>query len=332
LRKLRQHRGDETWSQADRHACGNENEVFVPSPFVFWPSLACVLFLIIGLFAVRREFAAALGLDKLVVLGRVFFAAPLAVFGAEHLAGPRILMQGVPVWMPGRLFWAYLVGFALVAAAISIILMKYVRLSAALLGVMILLFVLMIHLPRAARNPRDLFAWTIVFRELAFAGGVWALAGTQTEAWRIRGSHWLIVLGRVLIAVTAIFFGVEHFLRPGGVPGVPLNKLIPAWIPLRIVWGYLTGAVLLAAGAGLLVKKQARSAATALGLMITLLVFCIYLPMLVASVRASQVIEGLNYFADTMFFGGAILLLAAALPKDVPAQAQPSLSRKAGAN
>jgi hypothetical protein len=56
--------------------------------------------------------------------------------------------------------------------------------------------------------------------------------------------------------------------------------------------------------------------------------------MLVAAVRSSQVIEGLNYFADTLFFGGAILLLAAALPKDNPAHAQPSsnLSRKAGAS
>jgi hypothetical protein len=42
---------------------------------------------------------------------------------------------------------------------------------------------------------------------------------------------------------------------------------------------------------------------------------------MIASASAADVgvkIEGLNYFFDTLFFGGAVLALANALPKDAP--------------
>jgi hypothetical protein len=57
------------------------------------------------------------------------------------------------------------------------------------------------------------------------------------------------------------------------------------------------------------VNKKTRLAATYLGLMILLLVLFEYLPLLVASPAD---IVSVNYFFDTLAFGGAILLLAGA--------------------
>lgn len=145
------------------------------SRFIFWPCFAGVIVLAIGFFAVRKELSAALGLDKLIVLGRVLYAAPLALFGAEHLVAAQFIMQVVPPWMPGRLFWTYFVGLCLLAAALSIVLAMHVRWSAALLTIMFFLFVAMIHLPNAAANPRDRFAWAVAARDLAFAAGACAL-------------------------------------------------------------------------------------------------------------------------------------------------------------
>jgi len=298
-------------------------------PYIVWLLFAGVTFFVIGLFAVRRELLAAHRLDKVIVLGSVFFAVPLAVFGAEHLALAKVVMNVVPAWIPAHLFWTYFVGFALLAAAASIVVMKHVRLSATLLGVMFFLFVLLIHLPNAAAKPGDRFLWAVALRDLAFGGGAWALAGTQTEEWRVRGSSSPIVMGRLCIAVPAVFFGVEHFLHPEFAPGVPLEKLTPAWIPVRVFWGYFTGAVLIAAGAALLVNKRTRAAAAWLGAVITLLVLFIYVPILAAARQPSEGIEGINYVADTLLFGGAVLLLAAAMPRDHPAQAAPSPSAHA---
>jgi hypothetical protein len=72
--------------------------------------------------------------------------------------------------------------------------------------------------------------------------------------------------------------------------------------------------VLLVTGACLLINKKARLAATCLGIMILLMVLVIYLPILIDI--PLDIGNGLNYFADTMLFSGAALLLADALPKE----------------
>src|SRR5260370_13104887 len=114
---------------------------------------------------------------------------------------------------------------------------------------------------------------------MSFAGGSWILAAIEMKV-RCKSKH--ISVGRVLIAIAALFFGVEHFLHPAACPGVPLEKPIPAWIPARLLIGYLTGAILLVAGASILLAKKTRMAATYLGTWIVLLVLFIYGPILIA--------------------------------------------------
>jgi uncharacterized membrane protein YkgB len=90
------------------------------------------------------------------------------------------------------------------------------------------------------------------------------------------------------------------------------------WIPGRLLIGYVTGAILVVAGAGMLLGKKTRMAATYLGSWVVLLVVCVYGPILIAALRDPSVamqIEGINYFADTLLFGGAILALASATPR-----------------
>jgi hypothetical protein len=76
----------------------------------------------------------------------------------------------------------------------------------------------------------------------------------------------------------------------------------------------------------MLVKKYPRTAATWLGLVITLLVLFIYLPILAVAVQPSEINEGLNYFGDTLLFGGMALLLAAAIQGTNPARSPASSS------
>ena len=283
------------------------------STFALWPCIALAVFLVAGLIAYRKEVAAAFGLEKLVVLGPVFVAAPLATFGAEHLAGPRFLMQMVPPWMPARLFWAYFVGFALFAAAISFIVKKYLRWSATLLAIMFFLFVAMIHLPNLVAHSHERLFWTIPLRELAFAGGVLAFAGTQQPNWRLQRSNAFVLIGRVIVGITLIFFGVENCLHPRSAPGVPLVKMTPSWVPLPAFWGYLVGVILVAAGVAILLNWRARLAATSVGLLMTLLTLVLYFPILVMAHGTAEIVEGVNYVADTLMFGGTTLLLASAL-------------------
>jgi uncharacterized membrane protein len=276
---------------------------------------AGIIVFVIALWAARTDIAQARGLDKFVALGNLCFAVPLAAFGALHLSAVEFVTPMVPSYMPWPMFWGYFFGFALLAASLSIATKILVGWSGLLWGIAMFLFVAMMDIPGALADPRDRFGWTLAIREMAFGGGGWILAG---NAMRGQGGSRLITVGRVVVAITAMFYGVEHFLHPLSRPGVPLEKLMPAWIPARLLIGYLTGAILLGAGAFMLLDKKPRMAATYLGTWIVLLVVFIYGPILIASLldpTTAIKIEGINYFFDTLLFAGTILALASATPR-----------------
>lgn len=266
----------------------------------------------IALFAATNEIALARGIDKIAALTPLCIAIPLAVFGSEHLSSPQSLLALVPSYVAWRMFWVYFVGFALIAAALSIATGRQVRWSGLLFGAMMFLFVAMLHLPGAIRAGGRIL-WTIVFREMSFGGSGWILAGIAlAKVGDARGKP-LITAGRALIAIAAIVFGVQHFLHPLGLPGVPLVKEMPQWVPARTFIDYVTGASLIVAGVCFLLAWKTRIAATYLGAWILLLVVAIYGPVLIGALadpRPAVQVEGLNYFADTLLFGGAILSVA----------------------
>ncbi|HVH67192.1 MAG TPA: hypothetical protein VM716_04940 [Gemmatimonadales bacterium] len=165
-----------------------------------------------------------------------------------------------------------------------------------------------------------------MFRESSFGSAGWIFAGTALDGWRGQGSSTLITVGRVLVTIALILFGIEHFLHATLLPGVPLRKEMPTWIPGagRELIDYVTGAALLVTGGGsILLHRNARTAATWLGAWILLLVLVIYGPVLIAALSqpgTAVKVEGINYFADTLLFAGAILALAKATPRADMAQ------------
>ncbi|MGA7159709.1 MAG: hypothetical protein WBZ48_01825 [Bacteroidota bacterium] len=280
-------------------------------------STAILLFLI-GVWAAKNDIAEARKLGKIVALSNLCFAIPLAAFGALHLFGPKFVIDIVPEYMPWRLFWVYFVGFALIAASLSIATKIGVRWSGLMFGIMMFLFVAMIHLPGALSQPHNRIIWTIVFREMSFGGAGWILAGNAMDSSRSQGKGTLMTVGRVFVMLAVILFGIEHFLHPIGLPGVPLEKEMPTWVPGRVLIGYVTGAALLITGGSILLARNTWKVATCLGGWILLMVLTIYGPVLIVALSESDTsgkVEGINYFADTLLFAGTILALARATPR-----------------
>ena len=273
-------------------------------------SAAGLALFVIGLLAARTEIVRARGLGKIVALTHLCFAIPLAVFGAEHLSAGAFMTGMVPAYIPWHLFWVYFIGLALIAASLSMATKIQVRWSGLMFGIMMFLFVAMLHFPGAVANGGRI-PWTIVFRESSFGGGAWVLAGIAMGG--SRGGKSLVTVGRVLIAFAALFFGVQHFLHPLGLPGVPLEKEMPTWVPVRVLIDYLTGTGLMVAGVCFLSGRKVRVAATYLGAWIVLAVVVIYGPFLIGALADPSTavkVEGLNYFADTLLFAAVILSLA----------------------
>lgn len=283
----------------------------------FWPAFAGIAILVLGLAHVRREWVAARGWDRLIVLGPVFVASPLAAFGAEHLVLGRTMAPMVPSWIPAHVFWIYFVGLGLLAAAVSLALGKCVRWSALLLALLFLIFVATMDLPGAHAHSTDRFAWILALREVSFGAGALALAGMSLRGQSVRASKAMIGVARVCLAGAVIFYAIEHFLHPEHVLGVPLEKLMPTWVPLHELWAWLVGAILLVAGAGMLLRRWSRSSAALVGAVMVVLTLALYLPIWLMARGGAQVLEGLNYVFDTLLFGGSVLLLAMATENEI---------------
>jgi uncharacterized membrane protein len=286
------------------------------SPEVIATYSAGSAILLLGLIvAFRNEIPRARGLDKIVCLGPVLFAAPLAVFGAEHFTVTRDIAGIVPRWIPWHMFWAIFVGIALLAAVLSLVVRRVAGLAATLLGIMFFCFVLLMGLPGLASRPADRFAQALTVRELSFSMCAFAFASTlANDRWRVAGQR-IATAARYIVGAVVIFYGVEQLLHPDHVPVIPLELAMPAWLPLHGLWAYGTGAVMIAAGLAMLANWRARTATTILGIVVCVVVAFVYLPILAAN--PADIGVGMNYFADTLFFGGAVLMLAGSIPPHV---------------
>ena len=186
---------------------------------------ALVLFLI-ALIAAKTDIAQAHGFDKFVVLSNLCFALPLAVFGAEHLSAAQGISQIVPSFVPWHLFWAYFVGFALIAASLSIATKIQVQWSGLLFGIMMFLFVAMMDIPGVLHDPKNRFSWALMLRELAFGGGGWLLAaGALRLEGRAGAASKLATVGRVVDRDRLHILWRGDFSAPARNAGNPTRKI-----------------------------------------------------------------------------------------------------------
>jgi uncharacterized membrane protein YphA (DoxX/SURF4 family) len=131
-------------------------------------------------------------LEKLIPLGRIFVAVMLIVFGIDHFLYEQFVQTLVPAWIPYPLFWTYVAGIALIGAGISFITKIKIRLVGILSAIMLFIWLLILHIPRAVAMPglANGNEITSVFQALAFTGvalliamdaGVQRLAKTTVE-------------------------------------------------------------------------------------------------------------------------------------------------------
>ncbi len=264
----------------------------------------------------RGDWQKARGLDKLVLFGPLFYAAPLAAFGTEHFTLADDIASLVPAWIPWHEFWAYFLGACFIAAALSMVTGIQARLSASLLALNFFLFVALMDVPAWMQDPRDRIALALVLRELSFSGGALALAASLTGQAHERIARILATIARYFVAIPVLFYSFEQFMHGDHVPGVPLDRLTPTWIPGHAIWTYLAAVGYVVAGIPLLASKKTRAAATWVGLTVLFVELVVYLP--IGVVDRASLDNGLNYVGDTLMYCGAVLLLAGAMPREAP--------------
>lgn len=248
-----------------------------------------------------------------------FLLAILTVYsGVMHFKFARFVAGIVPAWIPWHLFWAYFTGVALFAAGVSIVVRKQTRLAATLLGIMLSFFVVLIHTPSMVHSivnkPEDISVlWSFngtggvnnALKDVALALSALILAASkETKEQNSRRTKDLL-LGNSF-AMVMVLFGLEHFFYTDYTPGIPSWSFVSFWIPWRLFWGYLTGAILLVGGTMFLTRRKPREAATALGFMILVVAVLTYAFRMAA--HMSSFSELTNTIKDVAVAGGALVL------------------------
>jgi uncharacterized membrane protein YphA (DoxX/SURF4 family) len=119
-------------------------------------ALAGGAFVVAGTFknenAINKNFVIEV-LEKLIPCGRIFFCIVMIEFGVDHILYIENIATLVPAWISGSVFWTYFAALALIGSGLAIILNVKVRLVAMLLGVMIFMWFILLHIPRAIEFP-----------------------------------------------------------------------------------------------------------------------------------------------------------------------------------
>jgi uncharacterized membrane protein YphA (DoxX/SURF4 family) len=255
-------------------------------------------------------------------VGRCFLGLAASGSGALQLV----------IGQPVRLFstgggespsaWPYIVGVVLLAAGCAIAAGRRVRTGAAVLAGLILMSLVVASLPRLLANPWVAHLWTNPLKSAALAAGAALLVAAPTTAPIRSASSPRAVrrVERVAAAALAVFLlacGAQHFVYADFV-----GTLVPSWIPGHRFWTYMTGVALIAGGAGILVPRARRLAATLSSLMIFLWVLLLHIPRAVAG--PAHAFETAGVFEALAISGIALMIAATARRVDRSSQPGPS--------
>ena len=120
-------------------------------------------------------------MEKMIPLGRIFFSITLIAFGIDHFIYTDFVATLVPSWIPGHYFWTYFAAVALIGSGICIIFKIQLRTITLLTGTMLLIWLVVLHIPRAIIAPHADKGneVTSVFEALNFAGIALVMAGVK---------------------------------------------------------------------------------------------------------------------------------------------------------
>jgi uncharacterized membrane protein len=195
-----------------------------------------------------------------------------------------MVWQPVAPWFPARTALAYVAGALMVACGASLLFRATSAWAVRILLPYLIVWQLL-KLPSIFVAPK-LEAVYLGFGELAvlLAGGLtlFARLGDVQAPWLAWAT------GDRGVRIARYYFGV--WIIPIGLSHLIYTKetveLVPAWLPYRIGWAYLTGAGQIASGLGVLFGVLPRLAAWAEAGQITLYTLLIWLPAIFVSPRA----------------------------------------------
>ena len=109
-------------------------------------------------------------MKSLGFVGKLAFALLLVLFGVNHFLDVSSYVTMVPNFLPIPILFVYLSGLALIASGVALIMNKKAQLAMLLLGVMLILFAVLVWLPKGDSGMPTFL------RDLALASAAWFIS------------------------------------------------------------------------------------------------------------------------------------------------------------
>jgi uncharacterized membrane protein len=219
--------------------------------------------------------------------GLMFFAVGMIGLGMLALVYGDFAMvwQPVAAWVPGRTGLAYASGLLMLFGGAGLLFQGTVKWSVRILFPYLILWTLL-KVPALVVAPQIEGVWLGIGELVMLLAGGWTLfavfAGLPV------GSILGFAVGERGIRVARILFAI--FVIPVGLSHLFYVKetiaLVPAWLPFKTGWAYLTGIGHMASGVGVLFWIFPRLAAWAEAGMLSVITLLVWLPAIVATPKA----------------------------------------------
>ena len=115
-------------------------------------------------------------------IGTIIYALVIGFFGVNHFLNGTGLQKQMPRFIPYSIFWVYLTGVLLIAAAIALLINKYVRVAGILLAIFLILIVVTVHIPAMTNvtEERVSIIVTNLVKDTGLAGAALIIAGRNS--------------------------------------------------------------------------------------------------------------------------------------------------------
>jgi putative oxidoreductase len=117
-------------------------------------------------------------------------------------------------------------------------------------------------------------------------------------------------LGRWLFAIPFAIFGLFHFMNSQAMA----DYVVPAYMPAKVAWVFLSGAGLIGAAVSMLIGKYDKLATTLLSVFLLLLVVMVHLPGAMSGGEGSQ--ASMSMLLKDLSLAGAAMMYALNYAKD----------------
>jgi uncharacterized membrane protein len=252
--------------------------------------------------------------------GLAFFAIGMMGLGMVALifGDFALVWQPVAAWIPGRTALAYGSGALMMVCGAGLLFRSTVAWSIRILMPYLIVWQLL-KLPSLFQTPGTEAVY-LGFGELAIllAGGwtLFARLGAQPDGSPLTfaASERAVRMARFYFGLWITPIGLSHLMYAG-----VTATYVPAWLPYRVGWAYLTGAGQIASGLGLMFRVFPRAAAWAEAGQITLYTLLVWVPAVVSGPKTRMAWTA--FFISWTFAAGAWIVAQNVEAKRLPAPA-----------